>query len=565
MKKWKSNRRFYTADEVQTILDKNLGEGVCILDKSSYTGLTHPAQFYWTQFDQIRKHRPDRAIRFKKPVRELFFPCLDHRDFVSRMEELGVKIISGEFKNLSSLFLVEDPEFGIRTASADTLLKRKGLRDGRRSQKEVELEIESLSDGMVRLAPPFKNTHAPLRLIDREFGEFSRSLSHFRKRPRHPKFFEREREEKRKRDISDIIKNIDFLSLPEKFETRGKFFLIKDEQFGPYWTTISNLKKGKFCKKRRADLDLIRWKHEGIAVRDLCEKHGVPYSTVKGHLSSGRLESNDVLEFLASHEPRTTLIESKLATIEGCELWNRHCGVGSFRPDIRVSENFYIEADGLFWHSVAARVQNKYIHLEKRKAFNSSGKKIFQFREDEIHFKFDIVKSIVENQLGRSEKLNARNLRFARVSWSEARDFLDRNHLMGSGAPTAQNLALLDGSEIVSLLTIRNNEIVRFANRIGSTVRGGFSRLLSKSTFEGYSQIYSWVDMRYSTGCSLEAAGFILQSEILSWRWTDGKNTFSRHRCKAGSGKTEFERASELGWFKIYDAGQRKYVKDINS
>jgi len=58
--------------------------------------------------------------------------------------------------------------------------------------------------------------------------------------------------------------------------------------------------------------------------------------------------------------------------------------------------------------------------------------------------------------------------------------------------------------------------------------------------------------------------GFIKERETLGWKWTDGKNTFNRLRCRANMddrGLTQKDHAEELGWYKIYDAGQRLYVK----
>jgi len=60
--------------------------------------------------------------------------------------------------------------------------------------------------------------------------------------------------------------------------------------------------------------------------------------------------------------------------------------------------------------------------------------------------------------------------------------------------------------------------------------------------------------------------GFEETREALGWKWTDGTNTFNRLKCRANMDKRglrQAEHAKELGWYKIYDAGQRLYVKKI--
>jgi hypothetical protein len=71
----------------------------------------------------------------------------------------------------------------------------------------------------------------------------------------------------------------------------------------------------------------------------------------------------------------------------------------------------------------------------------------------------------------------------------------------------------------------------------------------------------SFCDLRYANGKSYELAGFNLEHVSLGWSWSDGKTKFNRLQCKAGNGKSEAQNAADRGWFKVYDAGQAKYVK----
>jgi hypothetical protein len=71
--------------------------------------------------------------------------------------------------------------------------------------------------------------------------------------------------------------------------------------------------------------------------------------------------------------------------------------------------------------------------------------------------------------------------------------------------------------------------------------------------------IVSYCDLRYATGRSYIALGFKELGTTLGWEWTNLTQRFNRTKCKAGNGKTEKQNATELGWYRIYDAGQRKY------
>jgi hypothetical protein len=117
---------------------------------------------------------------------------------------------------------------------------------------------------------------------------------------------------------------------------------------------------------------------------------------------------------------------------------------------------------------------------------------------------------------------------------------------------------------------IRNDiEISRFANLLFTTVRGGFSRLLHYiEKLYKPNQVISFCDLRYSNGLIYEKFGFTLERIRLGWNWTDKIYTYNRLQCVANMdqrGLSEAEHARELGWYKIYDAGQAKYVKTVLS
>ena len=186
----------------------------------------------------------------------------------------------------------------------------------------------------------------------------------------------------------------------------------------------------------------------------------------------------------------------------------------------------------------------------------------------EIEHKRSIVASMLLHLNGSSTMIGARECVIKAMDGTDASCFFKENHLMGHHrASTAYGLYYKN--ECVAAMSVRLSgqtlEIARFANKLFTSVRGGFTRLLShieKKTNPVIVQ--SFCDLRYATGASYTRNGFKLQSTTQGWNWTDGRFVFNRLTCRANMderGLSEKEYASEQGLYKIYDAGQAKYIK----
>lgn len=110
-------------------------------------------------------------------------------------------------------------------------------------------------------------------------------------------------------------------------------------------------------------------------------------------------------------------------------------------------------------------------------------------------------------------------------------------------------------------------KVDRFCSKVNFVVIGGLSKLMKFITRTSSAKnIDYWVDLRYGTGKHLEDKGFLLEKETLGWKWTDFKETYNRLKCRANMDErnlTQAEHAEEMGWVKIYDAGQRLYRKKL--
>ena len=359
--------------------------------------------------------------------------------------------------------------------------------------------------------------------------------------------------------------------------TKDKMKATNIERYG-----VDNYAKTQECQDKMKATSLERygvenytqtqeWKDKYVKYPGLLEKCktlGIPYSTYQHYaLKYGLIPDDDVLLNKAL-SPDGNNLERTASNLFGIEFLNKkiHSDI-KYRPDFKVSDSVYVNTDGLFWHSEINR-EDKSHHRDLRVAFENVGLRILQFYDYEIYEKPLIVKSIVNNTAGKcSRKLNARECDIKAVSNDTAIEFLKNNHLMGP--ISSRHMGLFMNEELVSILSYKVSngtlDIDRFCSKVDIAVRGGFSKLIHVVTAECKpNEIVSFVDMRYGNGISYEKLGFTLESEHVGWMWTDCSKAYNRRMCKAGDGLTEAEQAAKRGWYKIYDAGQRKYVKKLS-
>lgn len=279
-----------------------------------------------------------------------------------------------------------------------------------------------------------------------------------------------------------------------------------------------------------------------------------------------------LMSYLDTYRSHKTGLEMKAEELFDIPHWNKSIPEigGKYRPDFKISEGTFLNVDGLYWHSIIHK--NKQYHFNLRRDFEEKGLRILQFRENEILDKPQIAKSMVSNLLGKSHtKIMARKCKIQKISQVEADQFLFENHLKGK--KNAKHVGLIFDENLVCLLSYKRKltsfHIERFCTKLFHNVQGGFSRLLKwlESNVSLNKEIWYWVDLRYGSGAFLKSFGFSPVRETLGFEWTDGKMTLNRLRCRAKMDDrhlTEAEYAKEMGLTKIYDAGQRLFVKRAN-
>lgn len=461
----------------------------------------------------------------------------------------------------------------------------------------------------------FSSVREVCSILDKDFGEFQTSVKNLllgRSRPGHSARFSDEikeaasrggklahqkycqqlgisPEESKKKTAERKSKKKKERRAEESKE-RKKFY---QENFGVSWkgaTPENRRKASERAKKQRFAENTQRillektgyktWAQDPDNIKDRVKYfvRGKPYFEYSDPVGWNRdaarfyIRSYGEAEFLLAckeYEGPRNLLEKSFLEMTDVEDFNRK--ILDYRPDFRVTEEVFANADGLWWHGEFNK-PNDY-HLQMRKAFEKEGLQILQFREDEIRHKSHIVKSMIDSILLRNRKLQARKCKIVEISASGAQIFFEENHLMGGRQQVS--LGLEHDGEVVAAMccSVKKKvmKIERFAVKSGCSVAGGLSKLLKEFIKRvNPDSVESWVDLRYGNGRSLEKLGFREVKEVLSWKWADKirSKTYNRLRCRANMderGLSEREHAEELGWFKIYDAGQRLYRKEISS
>lgn len=249
------------------------------------------------------------------------------------------------------------------------------------------------------------------------------------------------------------------------------------------------------------------------------------------------------------------------------------------------SQKLAIEFNGLYWHSSANKT--KEYHLTKWARCEELGIRIFNVWEDDWIYRKDIVKSSLLYSLGVvNQKIHARKCEIREVTSSESWSFLQDNHLQG-GCKSSVRFGLYYNSELVSLMTFSKPrlplssikseegtwELTRFCNKINIVVAGAASKLLKyfeekmkPKSIETYSDNSSFSGGLYSR------LGFEFKhlTKPGYWYLVKGRRDyrFNWRKSKlismgADASKTEEQIMSEWGYPRIYNAGNKKWIKSF--
>ncbi|CAL9976142.1 homing endonuclease [Vibrio phage K469] len=239
--------------------------------------------------------------------------------------------------------------------------------------------------------------------------------------------------------------------------------------------------------------------------------------------------------------------------------------------------NIAFELNGLYWHREEQVGTNA--HSDKKAMGESGGINVVHIYEHQVYDKASIISSMITNFLGKSFKIHARKCEIREVDKTEVKEFFNANHLDGYAACSFA-WGLYSEDELVCCASFGKPrfdndfdlELVRFASLIGCVVVGGMSKLMSK--VEG--SILSYAKRDISVGRSYEACGFEFDGMTdPAYVWVKYHMVLSRYQCMKhklgkllGDGfnpdESETQNMTRNGWFRVFDCGNRRYIRKIN-
>ena len=250
-------------------------------------------------------------------------------------------------------------------------------------------------------------------------------------------------------------------------------------------------------------------------------------------------------------------------------------------PDKKIG----IEMNGLIWHSELYEKDRKY-HLNKTNDCEGKDIQLIHIFEDEWVYKKEIIKSRLRNIFLLNEiKIFARKCKVIEINSKETNQFINENHLQGA-VNASVKIGLFYNEELVSVMTFGKQrkvlgrkdeedtyEMLRFCNRINTTIIGGASKLLSYFIkFYNPEKIISYADRRWSQGKLYESLNFdFIRNTVPNYFYVVNKKREYRFKyrkdilVKQGFDpmKSEHEIMLERKIPRIYDCGSKLYELKI--
>ena len=234
---------------------------------------------------------------------------------------------------------------------------------------------------------------------------------------------------------------------------------------------------------------------------------------------------------------------------------------------------------GIYWHSEAAGKLRKS-HIDKHQRCQAAGIRLFTIFEDEWHTRRAQIEGYLTGQLGIFHtRLFARHTACRVISPQQAQAFITRYHIQPQYRAPRYAWGLFHDDVLMSVMAFQphhrhtghQQDIVlsRFVTQHGVQIVGGASKLLSyaKAAFVGhYHRIVSWSDNRWSTGHVYQRMGFVADAHLIEdYMYVKQTRRVNKQQCTrtklgAANGQTEYARAQELGYSRIWDCGKIRWV-----
>ncbi|QPX63106.1 putative homing endonuclease [Campylobacter phage F336] len=277
--------------------------------------------------------------------------------------------------------------------------------------------------------------------------------------------------------------------------------------------------------------------------------------------------------------PSISSFEKEMSELLGNYIENDYSILGDKELDFYLPDhNLAIECNGDYWHS-ESNGKDKNYHLDKTERCKEKGIQLLHIFESSWIEKKEIWTSIINNKLGKSNKIMARKCVIKEVPKTEEKEFLDINHLQGfTGSSICYGLYYQD--ELVCLMSFGKPrftgkydwELIRLCTKKNTNVIGGASKLLSYFHKNNKGSLISYSDRLYSDGSIYLKLGFTFSHYSSPGYYyfknnkTHSRQQFMKHKLKDKLERfdpnlTESENMKVNGYNRVWDCGQGVWVK----
>jgi hypothetical protein len=295
-------------------------------------------------------------------------------------------------------------------------------------------------------------------------------------------------------------------------------------------------------------------------------------------------------ELNIKYKSRRSKYDFELSKLINNSIINNRQIIKPFELDVYSEEHsFAIEYNGLRWHSYNELNKEKpNYHLNKTELCEAQGIQLYHIFENEWldPIKKDIWTSKIKGKQSLHKRIFARKCTIQEVQTKEAKKFLEENHLQGYSNSSIK-IGLYYENELVAIATFAKPrfskqyeyELIRLASKKYFTVVGAAGKLIKH-----FERIYkpksliSYANRRWSLGNVYEKLGFEFShnSKPNYFYFKEGslelesRNKFQKHKLKSiletfNEELTETENMYNNGYRKIYDCGNKIYVKEYKN
>ena len=248
-----------------------------------------------------------------------------------------------------------------------------------------------------------------------------------------------------------------------------------------------------------------------------------------------------------------------------------------------------IEYCGLHWHHEHSKEpKHRKYHYDKYKQCREAGVRLITIFSDEWLHRQDQVKNFLRSVMGKNQRVYGRKCTVTQIDKQVGKSFLEAHHIQGQKRAAMVYFGLRYDNQLIGIMSLNHHHrqgnnakrvvLDRLAFADGVSVVGGASKLLKLaqqwSMANGFEQIVSWSDNRWSCGGVYEKMRFVLEQElppdysyvkISSPSERISKQQMTKKKIGCPHNMTEHKYALQLGFARIWDCGKKRYIYEANN